>query len=586
MRNRIKEQLGITLIEIILVIAIILSLTAVVSPFASSFILRNRHDTVVNHLKSAIKKSQVYAMENKDDQTWGVCYVNGDTIRTFSGDCNSPVFAEDYQIPNNITLSGLSTITFNKRGEPSITANITVSSALQTDNVDVNGSGALIASVSPPPSPSPSPSASPTPTPTPSPTLSPTPSPSPYNYEAENYSSLSGVSIVTDHAGYSGTGFGDYGGDGTWLEWDFVNEGPGSAILTFRYANGSGGNRQSEITINGSPVGNVAFPPTGAWTNWSTDAINVNLPSSLDTIRVTANTSSGGPNLDRMEVAIVPTSPSPSPSPSPTPTPTPSPSPTPTTCQDVCLGIGYDAGTCRANTNQCNNNGEDYQSSGDPFCTGGGGSDTCCCLSTSLIALGSITSESASEYCYEFTVENNSSSIVYNWQIDFDVTNFSIYTSWNGTYSLNSGHYVVTPLAYNMQINVGQSFNDIGFCANKTGTPYLPANIEITTLAQPPSDLSADFDIYNNWGTGYCANIEITNNGSSPVYTWELIMQMNNSTYTGGWSATYTNLGSGQYRVQPLSWNSQINAGQTINSPGFCANINGSGYQPTVISVE
>lgn len=48
------------------------------------------------------------------------------------------------------------------------------------------------------------------------------------------------------------------------------------------------------------------------------------------------------------------------------------------TCADLCISLNYSSGTCRANTNQCNQNGETYQSSGDIYCTGGG-SDTCCC---------------------------------------------------------------------------------------------------------------------------------------------------------------------------------------------------------------
>lgn len=50
-----------------------------------------------------------------------------------------------------------------------------------------------------------------------------------------------------------------------------------------------------------------------------------------------------------------------------------------TTCSDYCVSQSYSTGTCRANANQCNNNGETYESVGDTYCTGGGGADTCCC---------------------------------------------------------------------------------------------------------------------------------------------------------------------------------------------------------------
>lgn len=72
-------------------------------------------------------------------------------------------------------------------------------------------------------------------------------------------------------------------------------------------------------------------------------------------------------------------SPTPTPTPTPTPSPTPTPTPTPSTCNQYCINGGYSAGTCRANSNQCSNNGESYLSGGNPYCTGGGGADTCCC---------------------------------------------------------------------------------------------------------------------------------------------------------------------------------------------------------------
>jgi len=63
----------------------------------------------------------------------------------------------------------------------------------------------------------------------------------------------------------------------------------------------------------------------------------------------------------------------------PTPSPTPTPSPI-TTCNEYCINLTtYSGGTCRQNTNQCNNNNETYESGGDTYCAGGPSADTCCC---------------------------------------------------------------------------------------------------------------------------------------------------------------------------------------------------------------
>jgi hypothetical protein len=113
------------------------------------------------------------------------------------------------------------------------------------------------------------------------------------------------VVVATNQAGYTGTGFVDYGVNGSWLEWNNISStNGGSATLTFTYANASStpANRPCEITVNGVSAGTVTFVPTASWTTWTPVSINVTLKAGNNTIRVTANTSTGGPNLDKMDV--------------------------------------------------------------------------------------------------------------------------------------------------------------------------------------------------------------------------------------------------------------------------------------------
>lgn len=125
-------------------------------------------------------------------------------------------------------------------------------------------------------------------------------------YEAERDTELSGCSIKSLHAGYSGDGYVDMGGNGTWLEWDGVNASAGTKTFNFSYAATSG--RPCDISVNGTVVGQVSFPSTGSWTNWSTATINVPLSSGYNTVRVTAATSAGGPNIDSLLITSIPTS--------------------------------------------------------------------------------------------------------------------------------------------------------------------------------------------------------------------------------------------------------------------------------------
>lgn len=123
-------------------------------------------------------------------------------------------------------------------------------------------------------------------------------------YQAESYTNQSGCVFAENHAGYTGTGFMDYGGNGAYLEWNNVNVAKAGLFkLSFRYAS-AGGTRPCGVLVNGLDVGNVLFSETGAWTSWATVSIDATLKAGHNTVRVSANTDSGGPNLDKMELQV------------------------------------------------------------------------------------------------------------------------------------------------------------------------------------------------------------------------------------------------------------------------------------------
>ncbi len=125
-------------------------------------------------------------------------------------------------------------------------------------------------------------------------------------YQAENYTAQSGVTTASNHAGFTGSGFVDYGGNGTWAEWNNVSaSAAGTATISFRYANRDNSQRNCLLTVNGVSAGTVAMPGTGSWSVWNTTAIiSINLNSGNNTIRLTANTNIGGPNLDNFDVTL------------------------------------------------------------------------------------------------------------------------------------------------------------------------------------------------------------------------------------------------------------------------------------------
>jgi hypothetical protein len=111
--------------------------------------------------------------------------------------------------------------------------------------------------------------------------------------------------------------------------------------------------------------------------------------------------------------------------------------------------------------------------------------------------------------------------------------------------------------------------------------------LDLVSVSCPPPApaLSATLPVTSNWGTGYCVNLAITNNGTAATSTWTAIVNTNQSSIYVSWNATFSAL-SGPVTIRPLNWNSVIAPGQTITSVGFCANRNpGTNNLPTVVSI-
>ncbi len=130
------------------------------------------------------------------------------------------------------------------------------------------------------------------------------PPPAGRRFEAENARISQGI-VESNHAGFSGTGFVNYDNvTGSFVEWTVDAAQAGAATLGIRFANGSTASRPMDIAINGAVVAaGLSFPVTGAWTTWQTRTLMATLAAGVNTIRATATTASGGPNVDYLEVS-------------------------------------------------------------------------------------------------------------------------------------------------------------------------------------------------------------------------------------------------------------------------------------------
>ncbi len=132
--------------------------------------------------------------------------------------------------------------------------------------------------------------------------------PAPANrFEAENALIDQGV-VEANHLGFSGTGFVNYNNVvGSSVQWTVNAAQAGAGRLTIRYANGSTANRPMDIAVNGTVVvPGQAFNPTANWDTWASATITAPLNAGANTIKATATTASGGPNVDFLEVTVAP----------------------------------------------------------------------------------------------------------------------------------------------------------------------------------------------------------------------------------------------------------------------------------------
>ena len=127
--------------------------------------------------------------------------------------------------------------------------------------------------------------------------------------EGENATFAGGTAKASGNAGYTGTGYADFGGINSSAQWSLTRNGAGPVTLSFRYANGGTTDRPLSITVNGTVVGSVACAATGSWTTWTTVTIAANLVAGANTIKATASASIGGANVDSLTVLSQPTPP-------------------------------------------------------------------------------------------------------------------------------------------------------------------------------------------------------------------------------------------------------------------------------------
>ena len=84
---------------------------------------------------------------------------------------------------------------------------------------------------------------------------------------------LNGVSIATDHAGWSGTGFvAGFDQEDDAIRWDIELAEESTVSFVVRYANATGTSARRTLLLDGARLGSLTFPSRSSWDDWSSDA--------------------------------------------------------------------------------------------------------------------------------------------------------------------------------------------------------------------------------------------------------------------------------------------------------------------------
>ena len=138
MRNYIS---GFTLLELLVVVSIMSILGASAGIFYARFLTQSNVNLATDQLAGQLRKAQIYAIEDKENTSWGVRY-SANKITLFA--TGNAAFDESFDVSSALSISGFTTLTYAKRtGIPDVTPTITVSGNGQSKTVGVNGVGVV-----------------------------------------------------------------------------------------------------------------------------------------------------------------------------------------------------------------------------------------------------------------------------------------------------------------------------------------------------------------------------------------------------------------------------------------------------------
>ena len=137
---------GVSLLELMIVIGISALLVAVSLPLAINFYKTRQLDVHHQGIVQALRRAQSKATAIEDDSSFGV-YLTSEQYVLFKGnsyDSRDFAYDEDFNLPDNLVITGLSEIVFSKlEGIPSDTGTINLTIDGQSETISINEVGRI-----------------------------------------------------------------------------------------------------------------------------------------------------------------------------------------------------------------------------------------------------------------------------------------------------------------------------------------------------------------------------------------------------------------------------------------------------------
>jgi len=88
----------------------------------------------------------------------------------------------------------------------------------------------------------------------------------------------------------------------------------------------------------------------------------------------------------------------------------------------------------------------------------------------------------------------------------------------------------------------------------------------------------------SSWATGYCAQLDVVNNGTATVTSWDADLNFPGAKLTQVWNGTGAATDT-LLTLKPANYNQKITPATTVNI-GYCAQVTASEHTPTVAEVR